>query len=151
MDTAIFDLIKQQLGSSVPFAAHTGVSLVSVADGRAVATLPDDGPTRNHLSTQHAGALFTLAEAASGGAMAGALAPVILDVKPVVRDARINYRSPARGTITATATTDRPGDALRTTLDREGRVEFRVNVSMCDAEDRQVADLDVAWVVSRRR
>ena len=151
MDPTMFDLIKDHLGTSVPFAAHTGVTLVSVADGAAVATLPDDGPTRNHLATQHAGALFTLAEAASGGAMAGALAPMILEVKPVVSDAQITYRVPARGSITATALTDRAGEDLRAALDADDRVEFRVGVSMRDERDVVVADLDVAWVVSRRR
>ena len=106
---------------------------------------------RDSLSTQHAGALFTLAEAASGGAMAGALAPMILEVKPVVSDAQITYRVPARGSITATALTDRPGGELRAALDADGRVQFRVGVSMRDERDVVVADLDVAWVVSRRR
>ncbi len=151
MIDAVHDLLRDQLDASVPFARHTGVRLVRVGDGEAVAVLPDEPFTKNHVGSQHAGALFTLAEAASGAAMAGALAPMILEVRPLVRTARATYRKLAKGEITATATTGRPADELRVALERDGRVEFEVAVTMRDALDVEVATLDVEWVVTRPR
>ena len=68
----VFDLLREQLGKTVPFANHVGVEIVEVGEGTATARLDEQPHTRNHIGSQHAGALFTLAEAASGGAMAGA-------------------------------------------------------------------------------
>lgn len=52
----------------MPFARHSGVVLQEVADGAAVASLPPAPEILNHVATVHAGAVFTLAETASGSA-----------------------------------------------------------------------------------
>ena len=66
-----FDAIKAQLSAIVPFASYVGVALGEIGEGEATATLEQSHNTSNHIATMHAGALFTLAEAASGAAMAG--------------------------------------------------------------------------------
>jgi uncharacterized protein (TIGR00369 family) len=148
MASEIHDLIRSHLATSVPFAAHTGVELVSVGDGTAVALLPQQPTSVNHIGSQHAGALFTVAEAASGAAMAGALADRILETRPLVRSATATYVKVARGTITAEATTVQDGATLRGALDRDGRTEAAVEVSMRDELGVEVARLHVDWVVS---
>ena len=65
-----FDALRAQLSAAVPFAAHVGVALETIGEGTATATLEQRRDTSNHIATMHAGALFTLAEAASGAAMA---------------------------------------------------------------------------------
>jgi acyl-coenzyme A thioesterase PaaI-like protein len=47
------------------------------------------------LGTPHAGALFTLAETASGAAMAGGFAELILGLRPVAKESRIQYQKVA--------------------------------------------------------
>lgn len=47
--------------------------------------------------------MFTLGEAASGAALAGAFAPVILQVRPVPAGAQITYVKIAKGRLFATA------------------------------------------------
>lgn len=144
-----FEMIRTHLDQAVPFARHTGVVLKSVADGSAVAELPEQPHTLNHIATQHAGALYTLGEAASGGAMAGALVDRLMTVRPVAAEARIKYLAIARGTIAATADTVQPAAALRAELDAIGKIQFDVAVSLTDASGKVVAEMTVAWHVKK--
>ena len=56
-----------------------------MAPGRGVVTLPDDERLHNHVGSQHAGALFSAGEAASGGAFLGAFVALSRDLIQVVR------------------------------------------------------------------
>jgi uncharacterized protein (TIGR00369 family) len=146
---SMFDLILEHVRTSVPFAGLVGVDVQTVDDGTATARLEERPAVHNHIGTLHAGALFTLGEAASGAAMAGAFAPVLLSVRPVAADARIVYRRPARGTVTAAAdVVGEPADLLAE-LERVGKVRFRVDVRMEDERQREVATMEVDWHVSR--
>ena len=147
----LYDAIKGQLGQMVPFARHTGVELVSVEAGRAEARVPQTDRTANHIGTQHAGALFTLGEAASGGAAAGAFAPKILEVRPVAARASIDYRAVARGTITARAETDRPAGDLLAAYEADGKAVFGVDVILTDEDGREVSAMRVDWHFSPAR
>src|SRR6187551_3099862 len=65
-------------------------------------TLPAGEKYLNHLGTVHAGALLTLAEAASGGFLLRHFGPTE-GVVPVVRRIEAKFRKPARGAITSSA------------------------------------------------
>ncbi|MEP1768211.1 MAG: DUF4442 domain-containing protein [Sulfitobacter sp.] len=146
-----YEMIKAHLGEAVPFASHVGVELLHIADGLATAQLEQRRETENHISGQHAGAMFTLGEAASGAAVAGALAPVILKMRPVAAVAEINYRKFAQGTLTATATTARKGAELIAAIETEGKVAFDVAIDICNAEGDTVVEMKVNWYVSPTR
>jgi acyl-coenzyme A thioesterase PaaI-like protein len=147
----MFDMIRAQMNQAVPFAAHAGVVLTSISPDRATAELAEAPTSLNHIGSQHAGALFTLGEAASGAAMAGVFAPVLLDVRPVASGANIRYSRVARGPIVARAQLSGEGSALLDTLAREGKVAFDVAVSLTDAQGQEVAGMTVSWRVSKRR
>lgn len=104
----------------------------------------------NHIGSQHAGALFTLGETASGAAMAGAFAPVLLGVKPVAGSASINFKQVAKGTISARAVIELPAEQLPALLEEKGKVRFPVNVSLIDESKDVVADMVVEWSVSEK-
>lgn len=144
----VYEMIRRQMADAVPFAKHCGVELTSIADGRAEAVLPDRPELRNHIATQHAAALFAAGETASGGAMAGAFAPVLLAVRPVAANARIAYTKVAKGAIRAMAQVSQPGDVLRRTLETEGKVRFDVVVDLLDAAGETVAQMNVEWHLS---
>lgn len=141
----IFDMIRAQLAKTVPFATHVGVEIVEVAQGRATAQLAQTPTTENHIASQHAGALFTLGEAASGAAMAGAFATRLATIRPVAGAASIRYTRVAKGTITATAAIDQGVDALTAQLDAEGKIAFDVGVTLTDAAGEEVAGMTVGW------
>ncbi len=146
-----FEMIKAQLSQVVPFQNHVGVTLLEVGDGLASAQLEQRGETENHIQSQHAGAMFTLGEAASGAAMAGALAPVILQVRPVAAKANVAFVKIAKGTLSAHATTSRSGAELLAELESIGKVSFMVQVDIRDAGAETVAQMDIEWHVSTRK
>lgn len=143
----MFQVIKEQF--NVPFATHTGVEITEVADGTGTAKMPQTDTSINHIGSQHAGALFTLGEAASGAAMAGAFAPVILEVRPIAGKAEIAYTKVAKGTITARARTLDPSATLLEKLNADGKVAFDVAVELVNPDGDAVANMKVAWHVKK--
>lgn len=141
----IFEMVRAQLAKTVPFATHVGVEIAEVANGQATARLEQTPTTVNHIASQHAGALFTLGEAASGAAMAGAFAARLAAIRPVAGSAEIRYTRVAKGTITARATIDQDVDGLTAKLDAEGKIAFDVHVRMTDEAGEDVANMKVAW------
>lgn len=146
-----FEIIRNHLATTVPFAAHTGVELISVADGEGEAILDQVDTSINHVGSQHAGALFTLGETASGAAMAGVFASSLFQIRPVAASANIVYEKIAKGTITAQAVAARPAEELRARLDSEGKVAFDIAVTLFDSEQRIVAQMTVNWHISKLR
>lgn len=150
VDPALLQLVKDGMADTVPFARHAGVVLDEIADGTAVASLPASAEILNHVATVHAGAMFTLAETASGAAMAGALAASLFEIRPIVSTAAIEYAKPATAPLTAVATLARPGHELRAALTADGRVSFDADVVVTDAGARDVARFRATWVVKHQ-
>lgn len=146
-----YDMIKSHLDAAVPFARHVGVTLLEIGDGTASASLEQREEVSNHISSMHAGAMFTLAEAASGAALAGALAPVILEMRPVAANAQIAFKKIAKGTLTAHAKASQDGASLIKTIEEAGKVAFDVAVDVKDAEGDTVVEMTVNWYVSKAR
>jgi len=144
-------LIADALGSRVPFAEHVGIVFTSISSDHAEAMLRDSPETRNHVGSQHAGALFTLGEAASGAAVIGIFGTELSGLRPLTTDARINYRALARGAIRADTRLTQPSGEVRDGLASEGRATFEVAVVMTDSHEVTVAEMTVTWLVSRPR
>ncbi len=144
-----FEMIRNHLSQAVPFANTVGVELGPITDSSAVAMLDQRDGTSNHIGSQHAGAMFTLGEAASGAALAGALAPVILQSRPVAKDAKISYLKIAKGRLTATAEPSRTSGELLAELSTVGVVVFDVNVAITDETGDHVAEMAVTWHVKQ--
>ena len=146
-----YDAVKAQLSTSVPFANHVGVELLEIGDGVATARLDQRQETSNHIGSQHAGAMFTLGEAASGAAMAGGFVSVILNVRPVAAVASIRYVKVAKGTLEAEAKVAGDVAALLGELEPNGKVQFAVDVVIRDGEGDPVVEMQVEWYLSHRR
>jgi uncharacterized protein (TIGR00369 family) len=142
-----FDAIAQGMSQAVPFAGFLGVEVTSVSAGEAVARLPERPELTNHVGSQHAGALFTVAETASGAAFVGAFAERMGDVTPLARSAEISYEKIAKGPIDASAKLGVDPVAALATLDAEGKVVFPCDVELNDADGQRVATAVVQWHV----
>jgi acyl-coenzyme A thioesterase PaaI-like protein len=141
------DVIREQLGQAVPYARHTGVKLTHIEAGLARAELKQTATSINHIGTQHAGALFTLGETASGGAMAGLFAERILSVRPIAGEAQIRYTRLAKGRISAEGKIAGEASAILAAFERDKKVAFDVAVALSDAEGKEVASMRVSWTV----
>ena len=144
-----YEAIKGGLTAAIPYNGHLGLEVVDVGPGRGVVRLPDDERLRNHVGTQHAGGLFSAAEAASGAAFVGAFAEKLGEITPLARSASIQYVALARGPITATATLEEDATALLERLGADGKVQFPVQVELTDEQDATVATVTVDWHVRR--
>lgn len=143
----MYDVIRSVMAEAVPFAKYVGVELLEVGDGFASARLIQRQDLSNHIGTMHAGALFTLAETASGAAVAGVFMEMIGSLRPVAAEARVSYLKLAKGLISCSATTSEPAEALRRRLHDEQKVVFDVLVDMFREGDQRVATMTVSWHV----
>ena len=141
------DLIAKSMGTAVPYIGHMGIEVTAMEEGAATAVLPDRPELHNHVGSQHAGALFGVAETASGAAFVGAFAARMGDLTPLARSAQISYLKVARGPIEAKAKLGTPAADALATLDADGRVDFSVEVDMIDPEGKTVATATVDWNV----
>lgn len=141
-----YEALAKGMAAAVPFNGHLGLEYVSIGPGEAVIRLPDDERLRNHVGSQHAGGLFAVAEAASGGAFVSCFAERLGDVTPLAAEASIRYTKLAKGPIDATGRLD-GAEELIAELDREGKVSFPIEVELADSEGNAVANATVQWHV----
>lgn len=147
MPNVDFDAIAKGMAMAVPFAGHLNLEITEITAGEAKVVLPRRPELNNHVGSQHAGALFTAAETASGAAFVGAFAVRMGEITPLARSAEIDYKKIANGPILATATLGiEAADALAT-LDAEGKVEFPCEVILTDESGTEVATATVHWHV----
>ncbi|WP_299281956.1 DUF4442 domain-containing protein [uncultured Tateyamaria sp.] len=144
-----YEMIRAQLSKVVPFANYVGVEVIEVGDGTGITALDQREETSNHIQSQHAGAMFTLGEAASGAALAGTFGPMIFQARPVASGATISYVKIAKGRLEAHAKTDRPGADVLKEFEAEGKVAFDINVDIRDAEGDTVVAMTVGWHVRK--
>jgi uncharacterized protein (TIGR00369 family) len=142
-----FDAIAKGMAIAVPYISHMGIEVTEMSEGVATAVLPDRPELLNHVGSQHAGALFGVAEAASGAAFVGAFAARMGEVTPLARSAEIAYVKVARGRIEAKAKLGVPATDALATLDKDGRVDFSVGVELTDGDGDVVATATVGWNV----
>jgi uncharacterized protein (TIGR00369 family) len=147
MPNVDFDAIAKGLAMAVPFAAHLGLEITEVGPGEATVILPRRPELNNHVGSQHAGALFTAAETASGAAFVGAFAVRMGDVTPLAKSAEIDYLKIAHGPITAVGTLGIEAAEALATLDAEGKVEFPCEVELSDRDGQLVATATIHWHV----
>lgn len=147
MPNVDFDAIAKGLSMAVPFAAFLDLEIVEVGAGEATVVLPRREELKNHVGSQHAGALFTAAETASGAAFVGAFAVRMGDVTPLAKSAQIDFLKVAYGAITAKGTLGIEAAAAIAALDEEGKVEFPCHVELTDKDGQLVATASVEWHV----
>jgi uncharacterized protein (TIGR00369 family) len=135
------------MAMAVPFAGHLNLEITEVSAGEATVRLPRRPELTNHVGSQHAGALFTVAETASGAAFVGAFAERMGDVTPLARSAEISYEKIAKGPIDAKAKLAVPAAEALATLDAEGKVVFPCEVELIDGSGQRVATATIQWHV----
>jgi acyl-coenzyme A thioesterase PaaI-like protein len=142
-----FEAIAKGMTMAVPFIGHLGLEIASISAGESVVLLPERSELTNHVGSQHAGALFTAAEAASGAAFVGAFAERMGEVTPLAASAEIAYEKIADGPIEARGRLGVPPAEALATLDADGKVEFPCEVVLTDQAGVQVATATVHWHV----
>jgi acyl-coenzyme A thioesterase PaaI-like protein len=134
----------------LPYNHHLGLKAVEGPDGSVL--LPGADYLKNHVDSQHAGALFSVAEAASGVAMMTALGDHIGEVVPLVAEVTARYLKVARGPIIAKGTLAKPVEALLAEVAAaEKGVDANVEVVLRDQTQTVVAEVTVRWRLKKPR
>ena len=136
--------------SNLPFNKHLGLTVVRADASGGEVHLPDRVELQNHIQSQHAGALFTVGEAASGAAVLGAFGHKLAEMTPLAREATIAYTKVARGPITAKASVvASPEEVLAELARAEKGVNVDVRVSLTDGSHVECAVVNVKWYLRK--
>lgn len=139
--------IGQLLDSTVPMAHTLNLVYLETTPERAVLQLPDQPAYHNHVGGPHAGAMFTLAESASGCIVLAAFGDQLSRAVPLVASTEVSYKKLAMGDVTATATLGRPAAEIVADLDAGRRPEFPVNVEITRADGAVTGVVTVVWTL----
>ncbi|MFE5327326.1 DUF4442 domain-containing protein [Embleya sp. NPDC056575] len=149
--TIDFDAVAEGLRASVPFVRTLGLEFVELAADRAVLRLPDEPAHHNHIGGPHAGAMFTLAESASGAIVIAAFGDHLGRATPLAVDSTIRYLKVARGPVLAEARLGRPAAEVIAELDAGTRPEFVVAITIRDEAGVTTAEMTVTWTLRPHR
>lgn len=140
--------VGELLAATVPMARTLNLEFLETTAERAVVRMPDQPDYHNHVGGPHAGAMFTLAESASGAIVLAAFGDQLSRAVPLAVRAEIGYKKLAMGVVTATATLARPAEEVVAELDAGGRPEFPVTVAITrDADDAVTGEMTVVWTL----
>jgi acyl-coenzyme A thioesterase PaaI-like protein len=147
-----FEAIRESMPRLVPFVKTLGLEYLELSEGRAVLRLADQPAFHNHLGGPHAGAIFTLAESASGAVVIGSFEDLLSRVTPLAASAEIAYTKLQKGPVTAEARLGRPAAEVRRELDETGRtVQFPVTVQMRDEAGDDTSLMTISWALRPHR
>lgn len=138
--------VKLGLPQQVPMVATLNLAFGELTPERAVMILPDQPAYRNHVGGPHAGAMFTLAESASGALILLNFGHLLDRAIPLAVSAEIRYLRLAMGEVTASATSDRTAADVIAELDSGARPELTIDVSLT-AGGRETGRMSIRWTL----
>ncbi|MFD8073583.1 DUF4442 domain-containing protein [Streptomyces sp. NPDC059718] len=139
--------IGELMAATVPMAATLSIEFLETTAERAVVRLPDQPAYHNHVGGPHAGAMFTLAETASGAVVLAAFADQLSRAVPLAVRAEIGYKKLAMGPVTATARLGRPAADVIADLDKGERPEFPVTVALAREDGAVTGEMTIVWTL----
>ncbi|MER7956578.1 DUF4442 domain-containing protein [Streptomyces sp. NPDC096030] len=139
--------VGEMLAATVPMARTLNLEFLETTSERAVVRLPDQADYHNHVGGPHAGAMFTLAESASGAIVLAAFGDQLNRAVPLAVTAEIGYKKLAMGVVTATATLGRPAVEVVAELDAGERPEFPVHIAITREDGAATGEMTVVWTL----
>ncbi|MBQ0830607.1 DUF4442 domain-containing protein [Streptomyces tagetis] len=139
--------VGELLAATVPMVRTLNLAYLETTADKAVLRLPDQSEYHNHVGGPHAGAMFTLAESASGAVVLAAFGDQLSRAVPLPVHAEIAFRKIALGPVTATATLGRPAADVVAELDAGNRPEFPVGVTIQREDGAVTGEVTVVWTL----
>lgn len=139
--------IGELMAATVPMARTLNLRYTETTAERAVVELPDQPEYRNHVGGPHAGAMFTLAESASGAVVLGAFGDQLGRAVPLPVRCELAWTKLAKGPVTATAELGRPAADVVAELDAGQRPEFPVEVSVRREDGAETSHMTIVWTL----
>ncbi|HEY9438230.1 MAG TPA: DUF4442 domain-containing protein [Streptomyces sp.] len=143
--------LGELLAEAVPMVRTLNLEYLETTPERAVLRLPDQPAYHNHLGGPHAGAMFTLAESASGAIVLAAFADQMARAVPLPVTSEMSFKKVAMGAVTATAVLGRPAADVIAELDAGKRPEFPITVEITRADGAVTSVMTVVWTLRPNR
>ncbi|UNO38656.1 DUF4442 domain-containing protein [Streptomyces sp. MST-110588] len=147
MSSETMPSIGEMMAATVPMVRTLNLEFVETTTERAVVRLPDQADFHNHVGGPHAGAMFTLAESASGAIVLAAFGDQLSRAVPLAVGAEIGYKKLAMGPVTATAELGRPAAEIVAELDAGERPEFPVKVAITREDGAVTGEMTIVWTL----
>lgn len=144
-----FESVKTGMPTLVPMVGTLDLEFLELDETTAVMRMPDQQPYHNHIGGPHAGAMFTLAESASGALVLGNFAEHLQTVTPLAVEANIRYKRVAMGPVIATATMSRTASEVLAEMESGTRPEFRVDITIATEDGTVTGEMYVVWTLKR--
>lgn len=139
--------VAAQMPTLVPMVGTLGLEFLDLAPQRALLRLPDDPAYHNHIGGPHAGAMFTLAESATGALVLGNFGRDLHVATPLAVEATIRYRRVAMGPLYAEALMHDTPQSVRDLLQAGERPEFRIEVVLSTEDWRVTGEASFLWTL----
>ncbi len=141
------DTVASQMPTLVPMVATLRLEFLEVSAQRAVLRLPDQPEYHNHLGGPHAGAMFTLAESATGALVLGNFGRHLHVATPLAVEGRIRYRRVAMGPVYAEALLVEDGTSIMERLSAGERPEFLIDVTLSSEDWAVTGQAEFLWTL----
>ncbi|MGW9558070.1 DUF4442 domain-containing protein [Nocardiopsis sp. NPDC055551] len=151
MDAGTAEFVKSGFLAAVPFARHLGIGFVEVEHGRVVMRLPENANHHNHIGGPHTGAMFTLAESASGAIIIGDFGNQLNRAVPFPSRVEVDFLQIALGDVIAEATLTHPREQVVAELDAGERPEFPIEVELRTEDGTVTGRMTVTWTLKPNR
>jgi len=139
----------ENMPTQVPMVGTLNIEYLELNADHALLRMPDQPEYHNHIGGIHAGAMFTLAETASGAIVLAEFGDKFDSVVPLAVQATIRYLKVAMGPLTAEATMNATVDEVLADLESGTRPEFTVDVAIRDESGTQTGAMTIIWTLKR--
>ena len=145
-----YEVVRQGMEQAIPYNRYIGLERGRGRRRPRRGAAAGRDELHNHVGSQHAGALFSAGEAASGATFVGAFAERLGEITPLARTAKISYLKLATGPDHGHGHTGRgeAGAAGSPRRGRQGRVPGRGRRSPT-SDGKTVAAMTVDWHVRK--
>lgn len=146
-----YKIVMENMPIQVPMVGTLNIEYLELDSEHALLRMPDQPEYHNHIGGIHAGAMFTLAETASGAIVLAEFGDKFDTLVPLAVQATIKYLKVAMGPLTAEATMDATVDDVLAELESGKRPEFTVDVAIRDEAGTQTGAMTILWTLKKLR
>ncbi len=142
-----FTTLVSQMPTAVPMVGTLNIEFLELDPQRVLLRMPDQAAYHNHIGGIHAGAMFTLAETATGAIVLGNFGMHLDQATPLAVDASIRYKKIAMGPLYAEAIMHDHPEAIMATLAAGERPEFRIEVALSTEDWTVTGEASFLWTL----
>ena len=142
-----FSTLVSQMPTAVPMVGTLNIEFLELDPQRVLLRMSDQPAYRNHIGGIHAGAMFTLAETATGAIVLGNFGLHLDRATPLAVEASIRYKKIALGPIYAEALLHDHPEAIMATLESGERPEFRIEVRLSTEDWTVTGEASFLWTL----